>query len=254
MGEERDLGIHPDTGLRVVAKSGRYGPYVTEVLPEDAPKTAKPRTGSLFASMALDTVTLADAVKLMSLPRTVGTASDGVEITAQNGRYGPYLKKGTDSRSLTTEEQIFTVTLAEAEAIYAEPKQRGRRAAAGPLKELGADPASGKPVVVKDGRFGPYVTDGETNATIPRGDNVDEITFERAVELLAIKRAKGPAKRKAPAKKAAAKKPAAKKAPAKKGAAAKKVVDPARSAAAKKAAETRKANAAAKAAAASAAE
>ncbi|HOA88646.1 MAG TPA: type I DNA topoisomerase [Propioniciclava tarda] len=218
MGEERDLGIHPDTGLRVVAKSGRYGPYVTEVLPEDAPKTAKPRTGSLFASMALDTVTLADAVKLMSLPRTVGTASDGVEITAQNGRYGPYLKKGTDSRSLTTEEQIFTVTLAEAEAIYAEPKQRGRRAAAGPLKELGADPASGKPVVVKDGRFGPYVTDGETNATLRKTDSIEAITIERAAELLAEKRAKGPAVKKAPVRKPAAttkRTVAAKKAPAK---------------------------------------
>ena len=221
-GEERELGVHPESGYRVVAKNGRYGPYVTEVLPEDAPKSAKPRTGSLFASMTLDAVTLDDAVRLLSLPRVVGTASDGVEITAQNGRYGPYLKKGTDSRSLSGEEQIFTITLEQAEAIYAEPKQRGRRAAASaPLKELGVDPATGKPVVVKDGRFGPYVTDGETNATLRKTDSVEEVTVERAAELLAEKRAKGPAPkrpttRRAPAKaagtKAAAKKPAASKA------------------------------------------
>ena len=128
----------------MVAKNGRYGPYVTEALPEGAPKSAKPRTGSLFASMSLDTVSLDDAVKLLSLPRVVGTDADGVEITAQNGRYGPYLKKGTDSRSLTSEEQLFTVTLDEALAIYAQPKQRGRAAAAPPLKELGADPVSGR--------------------------------------------------------------------------------------------------------------
>jgi len=194
--EEREVGVDPASGLKVVAKAGRYGPYVTEVLPEDAPKTSKPRTGSLFASMSIETITLEDALKVLSLPRVVGTAADGEEITAQNGRYGPYLKKGSDSRSLTSEEQIFDITLEEAEAIYAQPKTRGRgaaRAAAGPLKELGADPASGKPVVVKDGRFGPYVTDGETNATLRRTDSVEEITLERAAELLAEKRAKGPA-------------------------------------------------------------
>ena len=193
--EEREVGTDPTSGLKVVAKAGRYGPYVTEVLPEDAPKTAKPRTGSLFASMSIDTITIEDALKVLSLPRVVGAAADGEEITAQNGRYGPYLKKGTDSRSLASEEQIFDITLEEAEAIYAQPKTRGRgaRAAAGPLKELGADPASGKPVVVKDGRFGPYVTDGETNATLRRTDSVEEITLERAAELLAEKRAKGPA-------------------------------------------------------------
>ncbi len=218
MGEERELGVDPGTGLPVVAKTGRYGPYVPEVLPEDAPKAAKARTGSLFASMSLDTVTLQDALALMSLPRVVGT-SDGVEITAQNGRYGPYLKKGADSRSLASEDQIFGITLPEAEAIYAEPKQRGRRAvAAGPLRDLGEDPETGKPVVVKDGRFGPYVTDGETNATLPKADAVADITITRASELLAEKRAKGPApkrtvKRAAPRKatttrKAAAAKPA----------------------------------------------
>ena len=160
--------------------------------------------------MSLDTVTLADALKLMSLPRVVGTDAEGVEITAQNGRYGPYLKKGTDSRSLETEDQLFTITLDEALAIYAQPKQRGRAAAKPPLKELGTDPVSEKPVVVKDGRFGPYVTDGETNATLRTGRRASRtITPERGYELLAEKRAKGPAKKtakKAPAKKAPAKK------------------------------------------------
>ncbi|MYR44011.1 type I DNA topoisomerase [Streptomyces sp. SID5910] len=216
-----ELGTDPATGHAIVAKDGRYGPYVTEVLPEGTPKTGKnavkPRTASLFKSMSLDTVTLDDALKLMSLPRVVGTDAEGVEITAQNGRYGPYLKKGTDSRSLTSEDQLFTITLEEALAIYAQPKQRGRAAAKPPLKELGTDPVSEKPVVVKDGRFGPYVTDGETNATLRSGDSVEEITPERGYELLAEKRAKGPAKK--TAKKAPAKKTTAKKAPAKKAAA-----------------------------------
>jgi DNA topoisomerase-1 len=238
-GEEIELGKHPETGLRVIAKNGRYGPYVTEDLPEDAKKNDKPRTGSLFKSMSLDTVTLDDAVKLLSLPRVVGIAppaegtdGDGEEITAQNGRYGPYLKKGTDSRSLTSEEQLFTVTLDEALKIYAQPKQRGRAAAAPPLKELGNDPVSGQPIVVKSGRFGEYVTDGEFNATLRKDDSVESITTERAAELLADRRERGPAKKatkgakkapakkatakKAPAKKTAAKKTAAKKAPAKK--------------------------------------
>ncbi|MEU1624264.1 type I DNA topoisomerase [Streptomyces sp. NPDC020096] len=227
-----ELGTDPETGRPIVAKDGRYGPYVTEVLPEDTPKTGKnaikPRTASLFKSMALDTVTLEDALKLMSLPRVVGVDPEsGTEITAQNGRYGPYLKKGTDSRSLETEDQLFTITLDQALAIYAQPKQRGRAAAKPPLKELGTDPTSGKPVVVKDGRFGPYVTDGETNSTLRREDDVETITPERGFELLAEKRAKGPAKKtakKAPAKKAAAKKTTAKKttAAAKKTTAAKK--------------------------------
>ncbi|MFD5446653.1 type I DNA topoisomerase [Streptomyces sp. NPDC127100] len=216
-----ELGTDPATGHAIVAKDGRYGPYVTEVLPEGTPKTGKnavkPRTASLFKSMSLDTVTLDDALKLMSLPRVVGTDAEGVEITAQNGRYGPYLKKGTDSRSLTSEEQLFTITLEEALAIYAQPKQRGRAAAKPPLKELGTDPVSEKPVVVKDGRFGPYVTDGETNATLRSGDSVEDITPERGYELLAEKRAKAPAKK--TAKKTAAKKTTAKKAPAKKTAA-----------------------------------
>ena len=215
-----ELGTDPDTGRPIVAKDGRYGPYVTEVLPEGTPKTGKnavkPRTASLFKSMSLDTITLAEALKLMSLPRVVGVDPESdTEITAQNGRYGPYLKKGTDSRSIESEEQLFTITLDEALAIYAQPKQRGRAAAKPPLKELGTDPVSEKPVVVKDGRFGPYVTDGETNATLRRDDDVETITADRAYELLAEKRAKGPAKKKtakkAPAKKSAAKKTAAKK-------------------------------------------
>jgi len=228
-GAETELGTDPETGNRIVAKNGRYGPYVTEVLPEDAPKKQKARTGSLFKSMTLETVTLEQALELMSLPRLVGTVTEGeteVEITAQNGRYGPYLKKGTDSRSLTSEEQIFSITLEEAQAIYAQPKTRGRAAAAAPLKELGNDPVSGQPVVVKAGRFGEYVTDGEYNATLRKDDSVAEITLERAAELLAERRAKGPAKKaakkgakKAPAKKTAKKtaaKKTAKKAAAKK--------------------------------------
>ena len=207
-GAERELGKDPVSGNLIVAKNGRYGPYVTEVLPEDAPKKQKARTGSLFKSMSLETVTLEQALELMSLPRVVGTDAEGVEITAQNGRYGPYLKKGTDSRSLTSEEQIFTITLDEALAIYAQPKTRGRAAAAAPLKELGNDPVSGQPVTVRSGRFGDYVTDGEYNATLRKDDTVEEITLERAAELLAERRAKGPAKKTA---KKAAKKTATKK-------------------------------------------
>ncbi len=210
---DREVGIAPETGYPVVAKDGRYGPYVTEVLPEDAPKSAKPRTGSLLQGMTVDSVTLEDALRILSLPRLLGVDDDGAEITAQNGRYGPYLKKGTDSRSLTSEAQMFTITLDEAKAIYAAPKQRGRAAAAGPLKELGPDPETGKPMLVKDGRFGPYVTDGETNATLRRDDSVESITPERGAELLAEKRAKGPAPKKAPARRTttAAKKPAVRK-------------------------------------------
>ena len=232
--EGRVLGVDPVSGHEIVARDGRYGPYVTEVLPpppdDDSGVTAKkgkkptgpkPRTGSLFRSMDLQTVTLDDALKLLSLPRVVGVdPANGEEITAQNGRYGPYLRRGTDSRSLTSEDQIFTVTLDEALKIYAEPKRRGRAgAAAPPLRELGTDPASGKPMVIKDGRFGPYVTDGETNASLRKGDDVLSITDERAAELLADRRARGPVTRtakKAPARKAPAKKAVRKKAPAKK--------------------------------------
>ncbi len=221
-GQEKHLGSHPETGLDIVARNGRYGPYVSELLPEDAPKSAKPRTASLFKTMSLDSLSLDDAVRLLTLPRVVGTDEEGTEITAQNGRYGPYLKKGSDSRSLDTEEQLLTLTEEQARAIYAQPKTYGRKAAAAPLKELGDDPVSGKPIVAKDGRFGMYVTDGEYNATLRKDDSLEELTPERAQELLAERRAKGPAKKgaKKSAKKAPAKK-SAKKAPAKKTAATK---------------------------------
>ncbi|OPE44947.1 type I DNA topoisomerase, partial [Mycolicibacterium diernhoferi] len=221
--EGRSLGVDPETGHEIVAKDGRFGPYVTEILPEPPddgeagspakkgkkPTGPKPRTGSLLRTMDLETVTLEDALKLLSLPRVVGVDPESKEeITAQNGRYGPYLKRGTDSRSLATEEQMFTITLDEALKIYAEPKRRGRQGAATPpLRELGVDPVSEKPMVIKDGRFGPYVTDGETNASLRKGDDVLSITDERASELLADRRARGPVKKaakKAPAKKAAA--------------------------------------------------
>ena len=190
------LGTDPGTGLTVLAKAGRFGPYVTEQLPEDAPASAKPRTASLLKSMALDTVTLDDALRLLTLPRLLGEL-DGEPVTVQNGRYGPYAKKGTDSRSLESEEQLFTLTLAEAKELFAQPKARGRgaRAATPPLRELGADPASGKPMVIKDGRFGPYVTDGETNASLRKGDEVASITDQRAAELLADRRIAPPATR-----------------------------------------------------------
>ncbi len=212
---DRDLGELPD-GRSVTAKAGRYGPYVTD----------GERTASLFKSMSLDTVTLDDASQLLTLPRSLG-ALDGEDVTAQNGRYGPYIKRGTDSRSIESEEQLFTITLDEAKAILAQPKQRGRRAAAAPpLRELGEDPVSGGKMVIKDGRFGPYVTDGETNASLRKGDEIESLTDDRAAELLADRRARGPAKKtarkaakKSPAKKAAAKKTAkktaAKKTPAK---------------------------------------
>ena len=230
---DRVLGENPENGKLVVVKDGRFGPYVQEVEPEepeevdqatgeivDAPKkktakkeaAPKPRTASLFRSMSVDTIDLDTALQLLSLPRVVGVDPEsGAEITAQNGRFGPYLKKGTDSRSLDNEQQIFDVTLEEALAKYAEPKYGARRASSA-LKEFDADPVSGKPIKLKDGRFGPYVTDGETNATVPRGENAMEITFERAVELIADKRAKGPAPKKTTARKATT----TRKAPAKK--------------------------------------
>lgn len=186
------LGTDPSTGHEIIAKSGRFGPYVTEVLPEGA--SGKPRTSSLLKSMALDTVTLDDALRLLSLPRTIGEL-DGELVTVQNGRYGPYARKGTDSRSLGSEEQLFTLTLAEAKEMFAQPKTRGRgrAAAAPPLRELGEDPASKRPIVIKEGRWGPYVTDGETNASLRQGDDVATITLQRAAELLADRRAAGPA-------------------------------------------------------------
>ena len=201
---ERELGVHPETNLPLLAKSGRFGPYVTEVFPEpemvvdkktgelkkprkkkDAPK---PKTASLLSTMTLDTITIEDALKLMSLPRTLGDY-DAVPITVQNGRYGPYMTHGTDSRTLTSEDQLFAITLDEAIELYKQPKVRRRGVAKPPLKDLGIDPASQKPVLVKDGRFGIYITDGETNATLRRGDNVEFLTLERGLELLAGRRA-----------------------------------------------------------------
>ena len=239
----RELGTDPATGHTIVAKDGRYGPYVTEVLPEPAAEDGagtpardaqgagstgrtkstgatgttgakrrgarkaaapKPRTASLFKSMDLSTVTLEQALDLLSLPRVVGRDAEGVDITAHNGRYGPYLKKGTDSRSLETEEELFTVTLEQALELFAQPKRRrGQAAARGPLRELGTDPESGRPVVIKDGRFGPYFTDGVTNVTLRRGDDPATVTPERAYELLAEKRAKGPVKKRTTRKKTA---------------------------------------------------
>ena len=228
VGGDRLLGVHPETGLEIVVKDGRFGPYLEEVLPAEVdPETGevvekkkttaaakkaaapKPRRASLFKSMSPETIDLETALRLFGLPRTVGIDPESeTPITAQNGRYGPYLKKGTDSRTLQSEQQLLDITLEEALAIYAQPKY-GARAASSALKEFAADPVSGKPIKLKDGRFGPYVTDGETNATIPRGENVDDVDFERAVQLIADKRAKGPAPKRtgrAPARRTATKK------------------------------------------------
>jgi DNA topoisomerase-1 len=189
--QEHELGVDPESGRTVAVRAGRYGPYVTEVVEGEE----KPRTASLFKTMSPETVTLEDALRLLTLPRSLG-ASDGEEVLAANGRYGPYVKKGKESRSLDSEEQLFSITLEEALAKLAEPKVRGRREAAPPLKELGDDPVSGKPVVLKEGRFGPYVTDGETNASLRAADSIESITPERAAELLQARRERGPAPKK----------------------------------------------------------
>ncbi|MDT0180306.1 type I DNA topoisomerase [Microbacterium sp. ARD31] len=232
---DRVLGENPENGKIVVVKDGRYGPYVQETDPVDpdaadaatgevpaetpAPKkrgakkeaAPKPRTASLFKSMSVDTIDLDTALRLLDLPRVVGADPEtGAEITAQNGRYGPYLKKGTESRSLDTEQQIFDISLEQALAIYAQPKY-GARKASSALKEYDNDPVSGKPIKLKDGRFGPYITDGETNATVPRGEDAMEVTFERAVQLLADKRAKGPAPKRTAKRTTTTRKTAAKK-------------------------------------------
>jgi len=212
---DRVLGTDPVTGHDVIAKTGRYGPYISLVLPEGSPD--KPPSASLFASMDIASISLDQALRLLTLPRTLGQAPDGEPVTAQNGRYGPYITKGgKDSRSLTDEEQLFTVTLDEALALLAQPKTRGRAAAKPPLKTLGEDSATGAAMVVKEGRFGPYVTDGETNASLRKGDTPETLTDERASELLADRRARGPTTKKAPAKRAAAKKAPANRATTKK--------------------------------------
>jgi DNA topoisomerase-1 len=238
---ERELGVNPDTGLMVIAKSGRFGPYVSESLPEGSPKSAKPRTGSFLQGMALSTATLDEALKILSLPRVVGSdPADGVNITVQNGRYGPYLLKDKDSRSLESEDQLFSLDLAQALALLAQPKQRGRNQPKGPLREVGADLATGLMITVREGRFGPYVTDGETNASLRSADDPMTVSLDRASDLIAERRIKDkenagepkPARttaarktagkkataKKSPAKKAAAKKSVAKKAPVKKAA------------------------------------
>jgi DNA topoisomerase-1 len=196
---DRELGVNPETGLMVAVREGRYGPYVSEQPLEDSKD--KPRTASLFKSMSSETITLDDALRLLSLPRVLGEV-DGEEVTAQNGRYGPYVQKGKETRSLEDEGQLFTIGLDEALERLAKPKERRRRGAAqSPLRELGADPATEKPITVRSGRFGPYVTDGETNASLRRGDDPEVVTLDRAIELLAERRAKGPAKPRAKSRK-----------------------------------------------------
>jgi DNA topoisomerase I len=190
--QEHELGVDPETGRTIVVRTGRYGPYVTEVL--DADSDEKPRTASLLRTMSPETVTLEDALRLLTLPRTLGT-TDGEDVIVTNGRYGPYVRRAKESRSLDSEEEMFTITLDEALAKLAEPRTRGRRAAAPPLRELGDDPVSKKPVSVKEGRFGPYVTDGETNASLRASDSVESITAERAAELLQDRRERGPVKK-----------------------------------------------------------
>jgi DNA topoisomerase I len=230
------LGQDPDSGLPVFAKSGRFGPYVQLGDADTLPPDTKPKMESLFQTMTLSTITLEEALQVLQLPRTVGAhPDDGQEIVAANGRYGPYLKWGDETRSVDTEEQLLTITVAAAAKILAEPKKFGRRKAAPapPLKELGDDPVSEKPVVVKDGRFGPYVTDGETNASLRKGDTVENVTIERAAELLQIRREAAPAKKARKSAKKATKKRAASKKTTKKRAAVKKKA-PARTAAAKK--------------------
>ncbi|MDX6275450.1 MAG: topoisomerase [Frankiales bacterium] len=215
---DKILGSDPATGLDVIARAGRYGPYVTLALPEDSGE--KPPTASLFKTMTLDSMTLDDALRLLTLPRTLGVdPGTGDEVIASNGRYGPFVKRGSDYRSLEAEERLFDVTLEQALELLAQPKTRGRGAAAAkpPLRELGPDPVSGSPMVIKEGRFGPYVTDGETNASLRKGDGIESLTVERAAELLADRRAAGPPKKRG-AKKAAPKKSAAKKTTAKKSA------------------------------------
>lgn len=207
---ERELGIDPETGRVIMAKTGRYGPYFTEVLPEGSPKSAKPRTASLFSTMSVDEVNLEDALRMFTLPREVGVdPSDEEVITTQNGRYGPYLLKGKDSRSLPDEESIFSLTLEQALELLAQPKlRRGRGQAAGPLKVIGIDPSTGKEVVAREGRFGIYITDGETNASLRGGDSVENIAIERASDLLAERRAAEPSAK--PAKRTTTKKAATK--------------------------------------------
>jgi DNA topoisomerase I len=227
---DEPLGTDPDSGLPVYVRTGRYGPYVQLGDADTLPEGTKPKMSSLFESMSPSTVTLEEAVALLSLPRTVGTdPATAEEIVALNGRYGPYVKRGRETRSLGTEDELFTVTVDDAVRLFAEPKRRGRTIASAPLRELGTDPVSDKPMVIRSGRYGPYVTDGETNASLREreGDTIEGLTDERAAELLQARRDAGPstrgrkksAARKTAAKKSVTKKSAVKKAVAKKSAA-----------------------------------
>jgi DNA topoisomerase-1 len=264
---DRELGPDPVTGLPVLVRAGRYGPYIQLGRAEDL--STKPKTSSLLSDMVPEEVTLEEALRLLTLPRTLGRAPDGGEaIVVDKGRYGPYVRKGTDYRSLETEDQLFTVTLADAVDLFSRPRTRGNRQASQPLAEIGTDPVSGTMITVREGRFGPYVTDGTVNASLRRGDSIESLTLERAAELLADRRARAEAEaaaggrpvrgragraagaggrasrtagatakarsgtKAAPARKAAAAKKAA--APARKAAAAKKAAAPARKAAAAK--------------------
>ena len=191
---DRVLGTDPVTGKAVLARAGRFGPYVQ--LGEAADATDKPRTASLLKTMGVSDITLEQALQILQLPRTIGADPEtGEEIVAANGRFGPFMKRGSETRSLENEDQLFTVTIEEALAMFAAPKQRRYGTSAAPLRELGADPESGSAVVLRSGRFGPYVTDGTTNASLRRGDDPDELTFEHAIELIADRRAAGPSKR-----------------------------------------------------------
>jgi DNA topoisomerase-1 len=242
---DRVLGEDPVTGDEVTVKSGRYGPYVS----------AGTRNSSLFKNQSPQTLTLEQALDLLKLPRVVGKDPDGNEIVARNGKFGPYISREKDSRSLGSEEQLLTITLEEALALLAQPKTRQARTAKPPLRELGADPVSQKPLVIKEGRFGAYVTDGEFNATLRRDQTPEEITLEQASQMIADKRAKGPVAKKTAAKKAPAKKATAKaageegatpakKAPAKRAVAAKKTTAAKKAAPAKRAAPRKAASAA----------
>jgi DNA topoisomerase-1 len=184
---DKIFGTDPDSGLTVYGRTGRFGPYVQLGEVEEGSKE-KPKRASLLKAMSLDELSLDDALRLLSLPRTVGTDESGVEIVALNGRYGPYIQRGADRRSLEVEEQLFTLTVEDALRLLAEPPRRRGQRSSGPLKELGADPVSGKPVTVRSGRFGPYVTDGEVNASLRQGDSPENMTLERAAELLAGRR------------------------------------------------------------------
>jgi DNA topoisomerase-1 len=248
---DRSLGQDPATGKPVLLRAGRYGPYVQ--LGEAGEESEKPRTASLLKTMDVGEVTLEDALRLLQLPRTVGADPEtGEEVIAANGKFGPYLKRGSETRSLESEDQLFTVTIEQAVSLFSEPKQRRYGTTAAPLRELGPDPESGSPIVLRSGRFGPYVTDGTTNASLRRGDDPDALTAERAAELIADRRAAGPSKRAGARKSAGAKKAGPRKAAGAKKAVARKAVGTktqgAKKAGARKALATKRAPATKKAA------